>query len=255
MRSALSLLLFPLLGSCAVPTLGVMPRYGLLDIDGTAGIHAAGGSGGADVQEAGLEQDELPQGRIDFKFGSPHVVALAQFPEFEGTGTLDVALDDGSTTIPVGADIESEIELDMIDVALVFDLVPGDTFELGVGLGAAYLDLSMAFEETASWSRVTTQEDGPIPLAAAVGSVCLGPFQLALFAGGVSYSVDEDEVTFVEGDAYARLKLFGGDELLRGSLVLGYRISDVDLDYADGSSQVDVDLRLQGPYAGLEIFL
>ena len=95
----------------------------------------------------------------------------------------------------------------------------------------------------------------PIPLLAAGATVWIGPVELTAFAGGMQYDVDDDEVSYLDFDAFARWKLFGGSHRVRASLVGGYRMTDLDVEYDDDASVVDVDLTIQGPYVGLEVSL
>lgn len=256
MRSCtLALVPVCLLAACAVPSFSIQPRYAQLELTGSAGISSGGVGAAADVEQAGIEQEETLTGRADLKFGSPHLVVLAQGPRFRGSGTLDVAVSDGTNTIVAGTPVDSEVDLDLYDAALVFDLVPGDTVEFGIGLGVAYIDLAMSFQDPGTSTTVATDEAFPVPLLAGVASVWLGPIQVGVFAGGVDYTYEDDSVHYLDADAFARWKFFGGDELLRGSLVLGYRRTDVDVQYDDAATTVDSDLSLSGPYFGLELSL
>lgn len=256
MRSRLAALAALLsLSACALPSLEIQPRYARFEISGQAGMTSGGVGGSADVEEAGLDEDETWAARADLKFGAPHLIGLAQQPRFEGTGTLDVTVTDGTDTITAGATVDSKADLDMYDLALVFDLIPGDTLELAIGFGAAYLDLDFRFEEQGTGTTVASQEEIPVPLLAAAGAVWLGPVEIAAFAGGMEYTLDDDSIAYLDADVYARLKLFGGDELLRVSLVAGYRYTDFELEYDDDSSAVDADLTIQGPYVGLDLSL
>lgn len=243
------------LGACATPTFDLQPRYGQLDISGSAGMSSGGVGGAADLAQAGLEQDELLMGRADLKFGAPHLVALLQAPEFTGSGTLDVTIDDGIDTITAGAPVDSEIALEQYTFGLLFDLFPGDTIELALGLGATYLDASFAFVEQGSGTTVASEEQLPIPMLMAAASVWLGPVELAALVGGVDYEYEDDSIFYLDADLYARWKMFGGDELLRTSLVVGYRHTELELEYDDSSTDVDADLEIGGFYLGLEVSL
>ncbi|MEQ1895619.1 MAG: hypothetical protein ABL998_24025 [Planctomycetota bacterium] len=241
--------------SCALPSLDVQPRYASLSIEGQAGFSSGGTGAAADVEDAGLDDDSTVGGRLDFKFGAPHLVLLAQAPRFEGDGTLDVSVSDGTNTISAGANVASKIDLEMYDAALLFDLIPGDTIEVALGFGVAYLDMALRFEEDGTGTTVASDEAAPVPLLAAGASVWIGPVEVTGFAGGVRYELDGDEINYLDLDAYARWKLFGGSHRLRGSLVGGYRLTQMDVEYDDGASNVDVDLTIQGPYVGLQVSL
>jgi hypothetical protein len=241
--------------SCALPSLDVQPRYASLEIDGNAGFSSGGTGAAADLAQAGLDDDSSVGGRLDFKFGMPHLVVLAQQPSFEGDGTLDVTVSDGTNTINAGANVASSLGLDTYDAALLFDLIPGDTLELALGFGVAYLDLALEFVEDGTGTTVASDESVPVPLLAAAASVWIGPVQVSAFAGGMQYELDDDEVSYIDFDAFARWKLFGGSHRLRASLVGGYRMTDINAEYDDDTSLVDIDLTVQGPYVGLEVSL
>lgn len=244
-----------LLGACATPAFDVQPRYGRPEISGTVGATSGGVGGSADLEDAGLDDDEALSARFDLDFGSPRLIGLAQAPQFEGSGTLDTTISDGTNTITVGTAVDSELDFTQYDLALVFDLVPGDTFELGIGFGAAYFDLAFRFEESGTGTLVASEEQVPVPFLAATAAVWVGPLELAAFAGGLQYTYDDDSVDFLDLDAYARLKFLGGAQHFRTSLVAGYRLTQFALDYDDDGTDVDTDLTLKGPYVGLEISL
>jgi hypothetical protein len=254
---AFLLLLSGLATSCAIPSLEVAPRYAQLSLDGHAGLETGGIGGSADLDQAGLDDSDGTVGaRVDLKFGAPHLVVMGQLPSYRGRGDLDVTVSDGTNTIMGGTQVDSQIDLAMYDAALLFDLFPGDTIEIAIGFGAAYLDVDLAFTEVGgSMTEVSSQESLPVPMLAAGASVWIGPVEVSAFAGGLSLSYGGDEITYLDADVNARWKLFGGSELLRGSLVLGYRHTGLDLQYEDSSSNVDVDLAVSGPYVGFELSL
>lgn len=251
----IALLLPFALASCALPSLDVQPRYATPSIEGEAGLSSSGVGAAADLEDAGLDDDDTIAGRLDFKFGMPHLVVLAQTPRFEGEGTLDVAITDGTNTIAAGANVASKLDLEMYDAALLFDLIPGDTLELALGFGAAYLDMSLLFEEDGTGTMVASDEAVPVPLLAAGAAVWIGPVEVVAFAGGMQYEYDDNDFSYLDLDAFARWKLFGGSHRLRASLVGGYRRTDLDVEYDDGASRVDADLTISGPYVGLELSL
>lgn len=240
-------------GGCALPKVDVMPRYTLQEVTGEAGIASGSVTARTDLEEAGLEEEGAVGGRFDLKFGSPHVVLAGVLPRFEGTGTLDAAVDDGTVTIPAGATVETQLDLGAYDGLLLFDVLPTDMFELALGIGANVTDFDVAFEEAGTGATVETSEIFIIPVVAALASVSFGPLEAQVLGSGFNGSYQDDAVMCWSADAFLRLKLFGGDERIRASLVGGYLIRAFEVEYDDESNDVDVDLRLQGPYAGLEV--
>lgn len=255
MRAVLPCLLsLPFLAACAIPSLDVQGRYSPMNISGSAGFASGAVGGSADLEEAGLDDDNVPSLRMDLKFGAPHLVALAQAPSFSGSGQVDATLTDGTNTILVGADVDSQVDLGQYTLGLLFDLFPGDTIELALGFGVTYLDLDARFRESGG-ATVSSTQSVPVPMLMGAGSVWIGPVELAALAGAMQLDYDGDSASYLDADVYARWKLFGGRELLRTSLLLGYRYTNLEVDYEDGSSDVDVDFAIEGAYIGLEVSL
>jgi hypothetical protein len=90
---------------------------------------------------------------------------------------------------------------------------------------------------------------------AGAASVWIGDLELAGFGAGMQYNYEDDSVLYLEADVYARWELLGGDKRLRGSLVAGYRRTELDLEYDDDSAIIDTDLVLDGLYLGFELAL
>lgn len=244
-----------LVAACTAPTLRLTPRYGQLAIDGRAGIQSGSVSGAADVKDLGLDDDTGFAGRLDFDWGGVRLVGMAQFPHYEGTGTIDVTVSDGTNSITAGAPVDTQLDLDMYQAGLLVDFAPGEQAKLGLGVGMAYLDISLAFDELTTGTRVVTEQQLPIPLLAAVVAVWIGPVEVGGYVGGLTYEYQDDDVSYLDGDAFLRFKLFGGLRRLRASAVVGYRLTKIDALYEDGAAQGDIDLTVQGPHAGIELSL
>lgn len=234
--------------SCA-PTLGVTPRYGSFELTGDFAISASGITARADIETAGIEEDNsVPGLQLDFKWGSPHLVVDLQSSEHDGDGTLDAEISSGGVTIPAGADVSSDMHLGIYNALLTFDLLPGD-FELGIGFGAALIDIDSSFVEIGgSGSTIDTDETFPIPLLAVRAGLELGRFAASASLAGMSLKIDDDKATYLDLDAQVRYRLFGGDDHLRGSLLVGYRRIGLDAEYEDGGDDVEFDVTFDGFY-------
>jgi len=248
-------LLAALLAACTAPTLRITPRYGQLAIDGRAGIHTGSVSGAADVEDLGLDDDTSFAGRVDFDWGGLRLVGMAQFPHYEGSGTIDVTVSDGANSITAGAAVDTVLDLDMYQGGVLIDFAPGEKAKFGVGIGMAYIDLSLEFEEQSFGTRIATEQQLTVPLLVAVAAVWIGPVEVGAYAGGLTYEYDDEDVSYVDGDAFLRFKLFGGLRRLRASAVLGYRITDIEALYDDDGARGEIDLTIQGPHAGIEFSL
>jgi len=190
------------------------------------------------------------------KMGIVHVIGSLDVPRFGGQGTLGATIDDGmGNTIPVGSTVDSELDLTLANGLLVFDVIPGDTFEFALGVGGVYAKIDQRYTDVALSTVVSSEEDFALPLLAGVAAVQLGALELGLLASGIRLDVDGDDVLYLNGDFYGRLKLFGGSKRLRGSLVVGYLLNETDVDYEDGSVAIDTEIRLRAPYVGVELSL
>jgi hypothetical protein len=237
---------------CAVPELGLMPRYGRVALEGEFGASSGSTSARSDVERAGLgEEEDVLHGRADLDLGSPHLILSGMGPSFEGRGTLDATIDDGTDTINAGATVDSEADIGIYDGLVVFDLVPGDTLDLALGIGGSVVDLDLAFEEVGAGTTIETAETFLVPVVAALAGVELGRLELQLLGLGIDASYEGDSILYWTGEGFLSLRLLGTD--VRASLVGGYRISQIEVDYDDENADIDADLRLSGPFVGLEL--
>ena len=245
------------LASCSLPQLDIMPRYGQLTLDGEVGVSATGVTARANTDDMALGDDEEVYGlRADFKLGSPHLVVMGQESSHDGTGTLTAELSQGGITIPLGATVASDLDVGLFSGVLFFDILPGDFWELGLGFGAGMIDLDATFEEVGGLGGIiTTDETFYVPLVAVDAGLQFGNLELAALVQGMELIYQGDGGRYVDSDAFLRWRFLGGSKHLRVSLVGGYRYILLDVVYEDGSTDVEVDVSLSGPYAGLEITL
>ncbi len=240
---------------CALPQLDVQPRYGLADIDGEIGISSTNVTGQADLKQMGLEEEGALGARVDFKWGLPHFIVSGQSSEHDGDGTLSAEVSQGPITIPAGSNVSSSLDLALYSGLLLFDLLPTENFELGLGGGVSVIDFDVSIVDQGSGNTVQSDEVFLLPVVAANAGLKFGSFELALLVSGFHLSYDDDSGTFVDGDALARWRFLGGDSHVRASLVAGWRQTLVDVDLDDGSDSIEGDVELSGPYVGLEVTL
>jgi hypothetical protein len=242
-----------LLVSCGAPQLMVTPRYGQFEVDGDFGIGSAPVVTGS-LDQAGLGDTEEHFGiQADVKWGSPHLSVSTQSSEHSGSGTLDVALTQGGVTIPVGAQVDSDLELGLHQGALTFDLIPTDLLELGIGLGVTAVDIDLQFRSGVN--EIETDETVPLPVLAVRGGVQIWRLEVGALATGIQGDYDDGEVDFFDVDARAMFRFLGDSGGLAGHVVLGYRWVDLDLEYEDSAEEVVVDSTFSGAYIGLALTL
>jgi hypothetical protein len=255
MRTPIGLAAALLLTACSTPRLDVTPRWGTLDIDGSLGIASGNVSAKADLNSAGLQEDDSVLGaRVDFDWGGSHVMLSGQQSEHGGDGTLDATLSSGGTTITAGTDVASEFDLGLYTAAYTFDFVPTDLIEVGLGLGVSYLDVQASFTDSTSNETIDGDESIPVPVLAARLGTRIWRLDASLQAQGIALELDGDEILYVDLDLMAKLRLLGGEDHLGGHLTAGYRWVDLELEYEnDDGDQVDGDATFAGPYIGLTL--
>jgi hypothetical protein len=262
--AAFSILLALLSSSCSTTHFSVLPRAGKFDPDGEIAVSGDAGTIGLDatnsVEALGLvEDDGVPGIRGDVDWGVACLTLAWQQSENGGTGTLEAEISDDDTTIAAGTDIESVFDFGLGEALVTFDVIPGDTFELGLGLGAAVFDLDVSVTDLLTGEVVDPeQETFAAPLLAVRAGVQVWRLDVQALLGGIDFSYDGDSASLYDLDAFVRLSLFGrADRSGHGALVLGYRLFDLDVEYDDeeGSGSVDADVSFDGPYAALSLGL
>jgi hypothetical protein len=244
------------LAGCSAPALQLTPRLAQLDLEGELGISGATVNGQNDLENAGVEKDDsVPGARLDLDVGPVHWTVSTQSSTHDGDGTLDFDLTQGGVTISAGADVRTDVDLGVHQLALTWDLVPTDMLELGLGLGAAALDLDGSFQEIGTGTTVATDELAALPVLAARLGIDLGRLDLSVLASGLSIDYDGNDYRLVDLDFMARLQLFGGDARLAGFLVGGYRDVNAEVGYDDGSDRIEADVGLSGLYFGVSLGL
>lgn len=251
LRATIASLTLLSLVACSTPRLDATARYGQYDLDGEVGLGSSGVTASNDFSDLGLDGDSSDAGAVvDFKWGSPHLTISTQSSAYSGDGTLasDVSFD--GDTIGAGSSVSSDLDLGLTTAALTFDMVPGPV-ELGIGFGVTLLDLDMQFVEAGTGTEVTTDEQAPIPVLAARAGFEIGSFEISGLLSGLSVDVDDFEASMFDLDISGRWNFIGGDDHLGGSLVLGWRDVDLDLEYEDDADFVNLDFGYSGPYVGL----
>lgn len=255
MRSLTGLAAALLITACSTPRLDVTPRWGTLDIDGKLGVSTGPVTAKADLNSAGLQQDDSVLGaRVDFDWGGSHVMVSGQQSEHGGDGTLDATLSSGGTTITAGTDVTSEFDLGLYSAAYTFDFVPTDLVEVGLGLGVSYIDVQSSITDSNTNETIDGDESLPVPVLAARLGARIWRIDASLQAQGIAAELDGDEILYVDLDLMAKLRLLGGEDHLGGHLTAGYRWVDLELEYEnDDGDQVDGDATFSGPYIGLTL--
>jgi hypothetical protein len=242
--------------ACSAPSALVTPRVGQMDIDGHVAVSDSGmvlADNSLD-DALGLEKDEASPGvRADVRAGVPHFVFAWGNPDNGGDGTLTAEISDDGTTLPVGTEVATNIDLDLWSALVTFDVIPTEMFELGLGLGIHLADLEalIASRDPLTPGSILVDEAFPIPVLAVQGGFVLGQFDVSALVSGIAVEVDDDEAMFLDVDLMARFKLI--DSGVSGSIALGWRYTHLDAEYEQDGDSADVDLELSGPYVAITI--
>jgi len=246
------------LAACSAPTVDAAGYFGQFELDGHIAIAAAalGLTASTAMHDLGLGDDDTSAGAfVRFKFGGPMLYVSVIQPEFAGTGTLTAEIEDGGVTIPVGTAVNSRLAMDVYTGMFIWDLFPSDFADVGIGFGVSILDYDSSFENTLNGDTIASDELVPVPVLGAMVSKDIGPFQVSGFLAYTSLDVDGDKLDYLDLDLRGTYHLFGGapltDQRGAGHLVLGYKLTDLELEYQDGAEFGAANLEISGPYLGL----
>ncbi len=255
-RSLVLALACAALASCSAPQFTVAPSLGRFEpegdvsyIDTTQPLPATLDNS---VEDLDLAESENTLGvRADFKFGLPHLTLSTQASSWDGNGTLNA--DFGG--IPASTAVDTELDLALHRLALTFDVLPSDMFELGLGFGVTVADVEAQVTDSGNTLTESADEIAPLPVLALRAGVRVWRLDFEALLSGMSIDYDGDEATYLEADLNAKLALFGAPGSANGSLVVGWRQIDLDVEYDDGDAAAAVDLSFSGPYFGLQLGL
>jgi len=241
-----------LCSSCAGPYIAAEARYGSMELDGDVAVASGAITGTNSLDAVGLDDEEGTFGaRVDARWLMPHLTVYGSQSSFDGDGTLEADLTQGGSTIVAGTDVESELDFDMLNAVLTFDLFPGDTIEAGIGFGAALLALDASITDPVGAADISLDEALPMPLVAARLGAKFWRLDLEALLSGMAMDIDGNDATFYDLDLTARMRVLGSGDHTTGHLVLGYRQVALDVDYDDSGDAVELDLEFTGPYIGL----
>lgn len=145
-------------------------------------------------------------------------------------------LSSGYDTIVTGAPVQSELDLDQLDLTLYYELLD-NWVNLDAGLTARKMDGKLTVRDVTGVSPASeTEVDAVIPMlyAAARFDLPLTGLSVGVEGNGISYGGD----SIIDGAGYAQYDI----SVLR--LRAGYR--QMNIDYEDGDEALDIELG--GPF-------
>ncbi|MFT5052517.1 MAG: hypothetical protein ACI8QZ_003951 [Chlamydiales bacterium] len=240
--------------SCGtVPRVDVMPAYGEFSVDGSLGASTGGASVvSQDLASLGIDGAESGSaGRATLKWLGFQLALSGFGTDYSGSGTTTAAIDINGDTIMAGAAVDSSLDLHYTTAALTFDIFPGSTFDLGLGLGITAIDMDLRLTETMASNTLTADEQIPLPQLSLRSAANFGRFGLYGDLGWISGNYGDFDGELLDIDVAGRLRLFGSGKRLVGHATVGYRYVDTNFLYDDGGDTLDVDLLSDGPYLGI----
>ena len=243
--------------ACFLPKLQVAPYIATYEASGHIAAVADSGSisasNEADLSDLGLDGVESSVGaRLDFEWLGAHASINTMDTSFGGDGQVDTDITLEGQTISAGTDVRSDLDLTSFTGALTWDIIPTELLDVELGVGLTQLELDFQLDPDGADS-VGTDASRTIPLVVGrVGSSLAGlDFNGTL--GVFKANVGGFDGTISDLDLNASYGIIGGDNHLRGALMVGYRRFEIDSSYSDSDSDVEANFRISGPYFGVNL--
>ncbi len=245
-KSPLALLAL-LAAACSAPSASVAPMLGALRLEGDFAASDSGTGIASSFDQLGVgEREAAPGARVQVGFLGANLSVSAFQTGFEGTGTATGDITIGDQTISGGTEVNTELDLVIGRAMFTWNLIPIGPVELGIGVGASLIDFDLTMRETLTGDTLESNELLPIPLLALRLAWNWGPVKLRSELGGLKVKVDGDEAQVIDGDVEASVALFDV-----GSLLVGYRMLDIEAEYEDEGDSVEADMQIDGFYFGV----
>ncbi len=155
----------------------------------------------------------------------------------------------GGDRIDPGESVDAEFNVDFVAARVGFAFVANDTAELGVALGAAFIDAEAS--ASTSRERFAVSESGAVPTLGLFGTLALSPRwalrgHVSAFSIEQFGSIDEGKLFDVSGAiTYRPFRNVG--------FGLAYHYIDGDVEADRRNGEIEVDWTTQGPMAFVEL--
>ena len=122
----------------------------------------------------------------------------------------------------------------------------------GIGIGVMQLELDLELDPDGG-GKISTDASETIPLGVLRAGVSLLGLDIGGTLGVLKADTGGFDGTIMDLDLNASYGLIGGDDHLRGAVVVGYRSFSFDSKYEDSSSEIEADFEIAGPYFGVSV--
>lgn len=238
----------------------------LAQADTVLGIYVGGEAWDASADGSLGNNGEMQQefNYNDETFGSYYVAVEHPIPlvpnfkvrytdlDLRGSTVLDENFEFDGNTYPAGTSAFTNAELSHFDYTLYYEILDNDLVSVDLGLSAKQFDgdFEVASADDGVIEDITrsTQEvSGFVPLVYGRGEVGLPFTGLSAFAEGNFFALDGSKVNdFQVGIQWEFIDNMAVDMAIRA----GYRSMMIELDDVD---DIDTDLTVDGPFAGLQV--
>jgi hypothetical protein len=237
----------------AAPRITPGLRVSILDIDGQFGAIGSGGvlDLGSSASALGLDSETIFQPQVDFDWKKWHLWLIGFKADYSGSGTAEANIQLGNLPpITAGTPVRTDAGFSYITANLIYDIIPTDVVEVGLGLGGGLVDYDLAFQSELSPLRIAT--DSTLPFAFPILRIAkaFGRFGLLGTIGGIAVNYSGNDISYLQADVSASYRLFGEEKKLQGLVTLGYQYFRMDYEYEDQGGTGIIDVTLEGPYLG-----
>lgn len=242
--------------ACVAPSASITPRAYSLEADGRFSGTSSGVSAFSDLETLGITEKDEPIGASAvLQWTGARLALSAVDTSFSGNGTATVDITLGGTTIMAPTAVFTQMDLALYTAYLTWDLIPTEKADLGLGFGLAVLDFDASVATVPPAAIASTSDTLPVPVVTGHAGTAWGDLALGGDVGLFEVEIDNENARVLDLDASLSWQFFDVPGNLGGSLVLGYRLIDIQADYEDDSSFVEVEMDVSGPYLGLSFSL
>ena len=164
----------------------------------------------------------------------------------DANAKADFSFDWDGDTIPVGANLDSNLDLDLYVINLSYNFIRSDRATFGVGVGVHLADIDIGITGTVNGVEVASGDAdvlAPLPNLYVTGAYAFtDKFLVRYGGGGISLSSGDWDGSLFFVNAF--LEYWPWQHLGFGA---GYRYVDVDVDYDPGHKKQTFDFTIPGP--------
>lgn len=205
-----------------------------------------------DLDDLDLDKNHIsPIAGVLFNFGKRWNLRFDYFGYHEDSkATAEFYFEFDDLVVPVGARVDSNLDLDVYAVNLAYNFLHSERARFGVGVGvhAVDIDLGISAKVTVAGKEISLGEDtadliAPVPNVYAYGAYAFTEKFILRYGGGwLSANYGDFDGSFIFANAFLEywpLKYAG--------FGAGYRYLAADLEYDPGSKTEEYDFKLPGP--------